>query len=88
MNNLLSGFTEEQLKEELKKREEEREMGEIPQLIENPDFESLKILVLEYRDFVASDDFSDDNEWENWFYEGVIDTFFGKKFWHWYNKKV
>ena len=45
----------------------------------------LKKQIQEYIDYIDSDDYHEDNDWEYYIYESVIEIICGPKFWDWYN---
>lgn len=56
-------------------------------MLDWPDVDGLKKLLLEYAEFVQSDDYHEDNDWKQYIYEGAINAFFGDRFWEIKNRK-
>jgi len=48
----------------------------------------LKKLIKEYIDFIASNEFYEDNDFDHYIYELVMTIFCGQAFWDWYNSLV
>ena len=53
--------------------------------IDKPDDTILKDLIKKYLNYIQSDEYYEDNEWETWFFETVIETYV-KDFWDTFNK--
>jgi len=83
--NRLKNFSDEELEKEVKKRRLKEEKVKIPKIKDDIDITGLKKLVEEYIEDCTSDEFCEDNDWDHWLYESVIETFIGKNFWEWYN---
>lgn len=60
---------------------------ERPELIENPNLEELKTLLQDYIDFLDSEDYHEDNDYEHYIYEETLKTFFGRKVFNFINSK-
>lgn len=64
----------------LKEQVEEKNTEElpIPQMLENPELSELKGTLQNFIDFVASDEYHDDNDYEYWIADAAVRTFFGE----------
>ena len=82
-------LTTDQLREELQRREKVAAAPPRMKVANLTFLRPLRAIVEKYVAWVDSDDFCDDNDWQRYIHEVVIETFFdGKEFWEWFNKKV
>ena len=82
---MLDGFTVEQLRAELRKREaHERELAKPKQI--DPNIEPLRRLCQVYIDSVANDAY--DEELEHYIFEAAMVCFYGENVWIFINRKL
>lgn len=74
----LSQLTDDELKNELSKREKEKKRPERPQIIENPDLKSLREICESYMEFRFSEKYHEDNDFDSYISETAVMTFYGK----------
>lgn len=43
--------------------------------------EKLQKMMLDYKEYVESDEYHQDNDWKHYIYEEAVNTFLGKDFW-------
>lgn len=62
----------------------------IPEPIPESDIKLERLIIIceQYKNFVASDDYYEDNNFENYIFKEAIDTIYGNGFWDWYNITV
>ena len=85
----LKSVSDEELRQELERREKEKRQVEKPVMLENPDLTQLKKTCQSYVDFIDDDEeFHSDNDFMHYIYESAMGALFGEKFWQWYSKKV
>lgn len=82
----IKSVTTDELEKELERRKKKLLIP--PKQDDNPDFLPLIELCTKYVDFVASDDFHDDNDWEYYIYEATMEALYGKAFWSFINSKT
>jgi hypothetical protein len=58
-----------------------------PKMIQEPDIQKLKRMLTEYMNYIQSSEFYEDNEYPRHIYEAVMVSFYGPKFFEWYNKR-
>ncbi len=82
--NTLGTFSTEELKKEIERRVfiEQR-----PKILENPDIKKLRNAVEQYVDFVASEEYCEDNDFDHYIFEDVMTAFYGEDFWAWHNNQ-
>lgn len=81
--SILANATDADLRAELERRERERKRGAIPQPMDTIDWSPVLSVCEQYRDFVASDEYHEDNDFANYIYEAAIAAVFGDGFWNW-----
>lgn len=81
----LKNITDDELKEEIKRREKEKKCP-TPRSIS--DWTIVEKIVKEYVQSVNSDDYCDDNNYDHYIAEAAIEAVYGEKFWEWYNEKM
>lgn len=87
MEKLLKHFTTEEIEKELEERKECKKLrSAMPKPLEKPNLTGLRDLLQEYMEFVASDEYHEDNDYRHYIYEKVIETFYGRRFWDWLNR--
>lgn len=59
----------------------------MPEQIESPDMSGLKELCKEYMDFLFSDAWYEDNDYKEYIFEKVIETFYGRDIFKEINKR-
>lgn len=94
----LEKYSDQELIKELNKRKDDEESLEdlrirkikekASVMLSNPNFNNLKEAVLNYVEFIQSDEFHEDNDYDRYICEEAINAFYGKEFWDWYNKIV
>ena len=92
MSNL-KNFSLEQLHAELERREKitareeaAQKPGAKPEPLENPDWAAVIEMAHDYIDFVASDDYHDDNDFGDYWEETVMKAVYEKDVYKWINK--
>jgi len=58
-----------------------------PKPVKNVDVSELQAKVLEYIDYVDSDDWHEDDDRDVYIFECALETFFGKDVWKWINNR-
>lgn len=58
-----------------------------PEPIEEPDLTSLRKICQEYIDFIGSEHYHEDNDYDHYIFEQAMNTFFGDK-WDYINNKL
>lgn len=84
----LTEYSDADLRKEIERRDNEKKEAEKPIQIIEVDLTKLRKLCSDYIDFVASEDFHDDNDYEYYIYEMAITMFYGKNVWDWINKRI
>lgn len=79
-------LSDEDLKNELKRREEERKLQEIPKRFMNPNFAVLHKLLDDYMETLVENDEMRDGI--NYIYECVMTTFYGRDVFDWINDQI
>lgn len=72
-----------QLQEEIKKR-----IATAITMKNSVDLTKLVKLLKDYMDYILSDDFHEDNDYETHIYECVMETFYGIDFFKFYNERL
>lgn len=49
--------------------------------------DDLKKLLDDYKIYVESDEYREDNDWEHYIYEAAVEAYLGKEFWNIINNK-
>jgi len=57
----------------------------IPLKVEKLDFTVLEELIDDYIVFMTSENYYEDNDYKQYIYECVLETFYGEVFWEWLN---
>jgi chorismate mutase len=87
---MLNQISTEQLVQELKRREKKAKELAKPKMLavpaRNPEY--LEKVCQEYIDFIASDEYHEDNDYKNYIYENAIEMLFGSEIWEWINSKM
>ena len=52
------------------------------------DFAPITKICTAYVNYVSSDEYHEDNDYENYIYETVLTTIYGDTFWDWLNKII
>lgn len=55
--------------------------------MKTPDFTKLIELVKQYKEYVESDDYHEDNDYQHYIYEAAVEAVFGEEFWKILNNK-
>lgn len=82
----LGSWTAEELQAEVDRRKEEERQQVKPKLLDEPDIASLQQLCEKY----ISDEYNDQadiEDWQQWFYEGILNAFFGNVVWDWLDQQ-
>lgn len=64
-----------------------REAGK-PEMVKDPDLTDLKNVIQGYIDYVASDDYCDDNDYADYIFEAAVMAFFGNDVFKWINGRA
>ena len=80
----LSKVSKEKLLEELEKRRKE----DIPKSLTSINTAKLEKTINQYFEFLVSDDYCEDNDWDNEIFEMAVATFYGPDIWDWINKQL
>ena len=59
-----------------------------PKQLEYPDIEAIKEMAKKYVDFIDSDEYHSDNDYEYYIYETVMTALYGEDFWRWLGGKI
>jgi hypothetical protein len=59
-----------------------------PKALETPDFAALKKVCDEYIKFLESEDYHEDNDFDNYIFEAAMDAIYGPKIWDFVNEKL
>lgn len=51
------------------------------------DLKELEKILTDYVNYIESDEFHEDNDYDHFIYECVIKTFYGEEFWEWLRTK-
>jgi len=80
---MLGDYSIEALEKELEERKKLKKLAP-PDIKENIDTEAIKNICLRYTNFVLSKDYCDDNDWEGWIFETVLEACYGEDYWDWH----
>ena len=80
----ISDFSENELKEELERREKEKKISQTPKPVANVDWSHLHNLLIEEVENRADGNHTKD--FEHWVFETALEAVFGKSIWDWWNK--
>ncbi len=80
MSNILSGISDAELREELKRRESLKPTAPTP--LAEPDFAPLVTLVQDGVSQSIADEFEDDH-FQHYVYEEALTCIYGKEYWVW-----
>ena len=78
----LGDWTVEELQAEVDRRKEEERRHAMPELLAEPDITLLQELCRNYISEIHNGR-TDLDDWHEWFYEGVLNVFYGKEVWTW-----
>lgn len=71
----------------LKRFEESEDTGK-PTLIPTPNLAALEKICQQYMDFLDSEEYHEDNDYETYIYEAALEVMYGEKVWEFINKKM
>lgn len=78
----IKNFSTKDLQKELETR------GGKPQMKTEFNLDNLKDVCQSYVDYIDSEEFHEDNDYDYYLSEAVMTTLFGRYFWEWYNEQV
>lgn len=84
---MLDNFTDEQLQEELERRQKIKEEIKKPKQLETLDLEPLRKLCQGCIDCLARDGYVSE-DYDHYVYETAMETVFGKNVWEWVNSRL
>ncbi len=89
---MFDNFTDDQLRNEVKRREEVERKNKVPKIVNNPDFSELQSACQSYINaFTNKDDDGDfidaPHKFEHYVFENAIEAFFGKNVFDWINEQ-
>lgn len=87
MTDFLKMYSTEDLEKVIADRKAEKAEIEKPTPIEKPDFDRILASAEKHIEYLASDDYCDDNEEEHYIYEDVMEAIYGKDVWDWINNR-
>lgn len=61
---------------------------EKPKQLETIDLEALKEVCNDYINFIDSEDYHEDNDFDHYIFEAAMETVFGKDVWKYINSKI
>jgi len=80
----IKDFSDIEMQKELKRRKKEKKIPQ-PLSSDEVDVDKIRNTAIEYMKERHSENFYDD-DWDHWFYECVIEAFYGKGIWDYLNK--
>ena len=83
----LNSFTDNELEAEISRREVAKRQAKKPKLIENPDLSKLVKMCQAFVDYMESDEYYEDNDFDKYIFEMAMKTFFGDDFFDWFNER-
>ena len=86
IQKIMVHISNDEVKNELKRREEESALQEIPMRFTNPNFAVLHKLLDNYMESLVENNEMKDGQY--WIYECVMNTFYGRDIFDWINKHI